>query len=188
MKESTDKKMVLKNISGYSALVGAALLLTPTAAEGKLVYVDPVDININSDNKFAYLDIDGDTKMDFKVALDTTLTTYFGYYYFYSTLKMSGMQADNMISVYQGFINKNSEMAEKKDYINWQYDAKFLAASATTYANTESAGNWLTDNENKYIRIKFKISDNTHYGWIKASVKNSMGAMQVTIHDWTYEK
>ena len=188
MKESTDKKMVLKNISGYSALVGAALLLTPTAAEGKLVYVDPVDINVNDENKYAYLDIDGDTNMDFRVSLDTFVTTYFSYYYFYSTLKMRGMQADNMASVYNGFINKNPDMSEKKDNVNWQYDANFLAASATTYAGTVSAGNWLVDNDSKYIRIKFKVSDKTHYGWVRASVKNSMGDMQITIHDWTYEK
>jgi len=187
--KSPFNNMMLRKISGYSAVVSAALLLTPTHAEAKVNYVDPEDIIVNAENKYVDIDIDGDTVNDFRVELiiDSTISTFYYYYTYYSTLFMKGLLPQNMISTFENFVIKNQKPENLTTIGKWDNNGVFCMASASTYGNTNSKGYWLTDNDSKYIGVKFNISGSIHYGWVRASVNNAMGAMQITIHDWTYE-
>jgi len=55
-------------------------------------------------------------------------------------------------------------------------------------ANTGQVGNWPINNVDKYLGVKFKISGNTHYAWVRLSVNYvSSSNMSVTIKDFAYQ-
>ena len=181
-----EEKLLLNKIAGYSALAGAALLLTPTAAKGDIVYVDPADIIVNSGNKFFEIDIDNDGYKDFKFNHSSS-EVWTGYEK--SALTIAGLDSYNYVSVTHVWVAKRTNDISVASGNTWEgseYFAKGYFYTATS-AYASAYGNWAPNADEKYFGIKFEISNLTHYGWIRASVSTNADNMKITIHDWAYE-
>ena len=184
--KNLEEKLLLNKIVGYSALAGAALLLTPTAAKGDIVYVDPEDIVVNSGAKTFDIDINNDGVGDFQFKLDThTLWSSVC-----STLSLDNLVASNYVSSTNGYVAKRTNNISVISGNNWKTNKNFVRGFYYTYYPSRwstERGNWKSESEDKYFGVKFKISGETHYGWIRASIVDPTGGMQITIHDWAYE-
>lgn len=61
-------------------------------------------------------------------------------------------------------------------------------AISLTFGSTYSYnryGNWSADSQTNYIGVRFNISGNTHYGWIRVTLNNLNH--ELIIHDYAYE-
>lgn len=67
-----------------------------------------------------------------------------------------------------------------------EYILGYYGTYQTNYSSTNivSYGNWEGES-NKFIGVRFDISGNTHFGWVRLSVPNDYSS--VTIHDYAYE-
>ena len=99
------------------------------------------------------------------------------------------------------FIAKHSNGYNINNTLSWNAENRPMASITNYYASyrtnyngtwkTEGTstkyGPWANDAENKYIIVKFKISDSWHFGWIRATVTLESGNSSLVIHDWAYE-
>jgi hypothetical protein len=181
-----EEKLLLNKIAGYSVLAGAALLLTPTAAKGDIVYVNPADIIVSSTIDSFEIDIDGDGFKDFKFNHFSS-EAWTGYSNSY--LYIFGMDTNNYVSATNLWLAKRTNDISVASGNTWKgskYFAKGYFYTSSTIWNVLD-GNWKTNADDKYFGVKFEISNSTHYGWIRASASMIVGNMQITIHDWAYE-
>ncbi|MFA6617722.1 MAG: T9SS type A sorting domain-containing protein [Candidatus Neomarinimicrobiota bacterium] len=182
MKKKTlafEEKLLKNKVAGYSVLAGAALLLTPSAAEGEIIYHDPEDIVVDSSNATVDIDIDQDGSADFKI--------YYNLYYSYYSSSVSF----DINALDQNYVSGQSSSVKKLSN-NVLISADNSWEKKPVFFNVDSAGstwgNWPPNSKEQYFGIKFLISGNTHYGWVKASVERSVGGdLLLTVHDWAYE-
>ncbi len=203
MKKKTlnfEEKLLLSKITGYSALAGAALLLSPTVAEGDIVYVDPADIVIDVSNNLYYLDMNDDEVNDvrFRHLKHTFYSTSTPYKYYMTTssiyMLLSGGNEAVFDSAYIKKLGADYTLSSYKAFHDWFPDAmarlyyfKTITSSTTSQTDTSNLGPWASDADHKFIGIYFNISGSSHYGWIRVSVQLSPHDTKITIHDWAYE-
>jgi len=196
----TEEKLFLSKISGYSALAGAALLLSPTVAKGDIVYVDPADIVIDVSNNLFYLDMNDDEVNDvrFRHLKNTFISTSTPYKFYMTTSSVSMLLSNSneavFDSVYIKKLGAGYTLSLYKDFSTSYPDAmaklyyfKTITSSTTSRTDTSNNGPWASDADHKFIGVYFNISGSSHYGWIRVSVQLSPHDTKITIHDWAYE-
>lgn len=182
-----EDKLILKKLASYTGVAAAAMLLLPANSHAEIKYYDPDDILISNDNRAYDIDINKDNITDFQIALNTSsyISTTF-YTYYYSSMNMRNIINGNLVVANNDFISKLSENMYIGPTAQWDNAAVFCEGTGS-YFDSTTRGNWTEDAYKKFIGIKFKISGEDHYGWIRASVYSKMYNMVVTIHDWAYE-
>lgn len=169
MKNSTPPKFN-KRLSQYGAMVGALIGLSEASAQN-ITYVDIDDYAGGPDDQFL-IDMDGDGTNDFAI-----VNSYTSYLY-------ALPNGDNEIlgSLSGGFAypyvlsdGNNISSGAPGSWLNTYFQS-------LNYGDC-SFGNWC-DITDGYLGVRFDISGNTHYGWIRMDV-NDDGAVW-TIKDWAY--
>ncbi len=182
-----EDKLILKKLASYTGFAAAAMLLLPSNSHAEIRYVDPDDVMIYNDNRAYDIDLNKDNITDFKIGLNTF--SYFSttfYTYYYSSMTMRRVMNDNRVMAFDDFVTKLSENMYIGPNGQWDDVAVFCEGTGS-YFDVTTRGNWTEDAYKKFIGIKFKISGEDHYGWIRASVHSTMYNMVVTVHDWAYE-
>ena len=181
--------MISKRIKKY-VKTAAAILSSSSLANASVVYTDVVpDVALNPNDTFN-IDINNDAIVDF----DLSFSTSSGGGGFTSRLiKMEGLLSGNSMLVNgSNYVDALSNSVSISTALtNWngnrrigfysQYSSYF---SSTTSTFTFSRGGW-SGLSNRYVGVKFDISGNIHYGWVRLSVGSSYNS--VTIHDYAYE-
>lgn len=168
-KDISSNKLLL----AASAVAGVGAILVPPPAEAAIVYSGLQELDVANSGSVA-VDFDGDAVMDVTF-VHSSYPSSSGNYQI-----MEGPAGD------VSFVG-SSDMPDRLVKGMLINDNGIVAKSVAVLAGENgigsSYGNFLGNSG--YLGIKFKISSNTHYGWIqyKANANASIG----TIIDWAYE-
>jgi len=162
---NSEEKLLLTKIAGYSTLVGVAMLLSPSAAKGDIVYVNPADITISLTSSFYNVDLNSDGEADIRfendnfntsssysmsVQYNTTSTTttgggitstydigysYYNYNYGSSRLYLNSVNSNSVITSSSSVVPIGSGITLTNNG-NWQNGSTFTLAQQ--YNNTSS--------------------------------------------------
>ncbi len=167
------KTQLDKRIAGYSALAAAML----TGAQGKAEIIKySSGAVINSNGQSVNLDFDKIDGDDLNLFLFSST--------FAKSFQVKNLDNDSggaflaaTFGIYVNAFALNQSSSIGTDNANWiagRNGIGFLCYSSTGYWNNQS---------NKYLGVRFDISGQTHYGWVKMSCDGT----SLTIHEYAYE-
>jgi len=186
---STSKEVQLKKrLLTYSLAAGVALSVgTKAYAEIQYTDIDPDKVIPHADNfktSDFLLDLNNDGTSEFKIIQSYSYTYYFDYLYSYDSVRVQSV--NNGLSVINATGDNNYVAAlNSNDLISSQQNfGSHHLLGGLSYYETSPIGQW-TDMENHFIGVKFKIDENTHYGWVRLSVTRD--CERFTVYDYAYE-
>lgn len=171
-KKTTDNQPN-KLLLAASAVAGVGAVLVPPPAEAAVVYSGERRDKISAGSLMQTVDFDGDGNGEFIFSLYADGTTY------YSQILNVGERPDVQVikdGNDPGKLQSNYTISSKKQFST--VDNDILAATLTS-----ATGKFL--DEKGFLGVKFKVGDNTHYGWIQYEANGD--ASVGTIIDWAYE-
>ena len=166
-------------------LLAGALLFGASNSYAEVVYTDITDVTYTVHGNQHPLDLDGDATVDFTLELFSAA----GADYSRVFCTTHGTNQAGIDSLYPTVAN-----------IAWGLDSgAVLDASFLTWTQSGGTGNeiflgFFTDGtffggqylgQEKYLPLKFEISGNTHYGWVRVAV--DFTATSFTVMDYAYE-
>jgi len=184
------KKSLQNKLKTYSSV--AAGVLVASSAGAQIVYTDinPDTTMIGIPNSFD-IDFNGDMTPEFQLKMyySSATTMTFARVYPQSSLNevmatsyVDVLNLNNTISAGQSFYNAGSVV----EIDDWELDMLELYTGTTT----TTWGKWGGTNTDKYIGVKFNLSGNTHYGWIRVDAdlsQTSSNNWSITIKDFAYQ-
>ncbi len=187
----------LKNkILKYSALTSSVIAL-PFDSNAQIIYEDLNDFILTTPGNFFEIDLNSDLNNDFKLTIFNSVlsgTQSYGPYAgipFINTVDGALVNGSNTGSFVT--VSSNPAALNYSNIINASdtFDANIddLATHATLsyqgYGMVSNiySGNW-SDQQNKYLGLKFTDGANTHYGWLRLSVSKT--ADTIIVHDFAY--
>jgi hypothetical protein len=170
-----------KNLAAYTAAAGAAgvaLLAAAQPAQARVVYT-PANTVVGYNNS-ALIDLNGDGTVDFSIGLVSGEHSSF----LFAQPKVAG----NAVRVGNngapaGFFGVPVGQGEK--FATSAY-AGFMAG-AGTYGNSAFFDGPWAGVTNRYLGVKFTITGQVHYGWVRLSVANWRHGGQIIITGYAYE-
>jgi methionine-rich copper-binding protein CopC len=191
------KKALQNRLKTYASV--AAGVVAASTAGAQIVYTDVnPDVTINTIPSSFDIDFNGDLTPEFQLKL-----YYSSSFYLARVVPMSPLN-EVMATSYVDVLNPNDIISGAQSFVNygsaleindWYLDLFELAFStysysSITYSSTGTWGKWGGANTDKYIGVKFDISGNTHYGWIRVDTDFSTtnpSAWSMTIKDFAYQ-
>lgn len=177
----------IKKLAAYSGLASSFLAIA-NKSDAQIIYTDIPDAFIEIGDVFP-LDIDGDSEIDFLFeaasisALEWSSAQVFGSL---NTTSYSFGNPSNQVIGSMGFLrpyanalNAGFEVDAGAEFLS--YDNNAFLASAFEGVPHGSFAN-VSD---KYLGVKFLISGELHYGWIRLDCSTS--PIQITLKDFAYE-
>ena len=185
------KKALQNRLKTYASV--AAGVMAASTAGAQIVYtdVDP-DVTINSFPSSFNIDFNGDLTPEFQLKLYYSTTMYLA-----RVVPMSPLN-EVMATSYVDVLNLNDIISSAQSFYNfgtalepsdWELDM-FELYYSSYYNSWSSWGKWGGTNVNKYIGVKFDLSGNTHYGWIRVDAALSTinpSTWSITIKDFAYQ-
>ena len=187
-KQKLMNKELLEKLKNYSK-TAAALAVVSGTANAQIVYTDVhPDTTLNTFPSNYEIDFDGDGNIDLNIKMQSSGTST--YTYFNIDVQVGASQTSVAASSsYVAKLSSNFHVggSTSSQFIqNSEMDMPMLA-----YAGYMASlnGNWTeTDNENKFLGVKFDISGATHYGWIRLTTHYvNKTDIHVTIKDFAYQ-
>lgn len=182
---------IYKNLNGsklkaYSAMA-AALTAGTASLNAEIVYTDIEDITIGIGENFE-VDIDGDGTMDFIFAASSLTGTYGTWSFATAFGDSAGVgnstnQAMGTVGTwydYASALDAGDNIGPDGDFLSNTGNAAVIASNFYGSA----FGNFPGEGE-KFMGVKFDISGNVHYGWIR--LESDLDAIFVTVMDFAYE-
>ena len=194
------KKSLQNKLKMYSSV--AAGVLIASSAGAQIVYTDVnPDTTLNTFPSSFDIDFNGDLTPEFRMKLYMTSSS--SPWHLARVFPMSSLN-EVMATSYVDVLNLNDVISSSQSFYNagasvsssdWKLDLFELAQSTytqggNTYTNTYTDGNWGGTNTDKYIGVKFEITGNTHYGWIRVDADLSTtttSTWAITIKDYAYQ-
>ena len=187
----------LKNrILKYSALTSSVIAL-PFDTDAQIVYEDLNDFILTTPGNFFEVDLNSDLNNDFKLTIFNSVlsgTQSYGPYAgipFINTVDgalVNGSNTGSFVTVssnpaalnYSNIINSSDTFDPNIDDL-----ATHATISYQGYGMVSNvySGNW-SDQQNKYLGLKFTDGANSHYGWLRLSVSKT--ADTIIVHDYAY--
>ena len=169
------KKSLQKKLKGYSLTAGA-MIAAGVSANAQVQYSGVINHSMVTFDTYN-IDLDGDGVDDFAMQLNTS-----------SSGSFSG-DIDRLVSnnnwMGTGFASAlSSGVAVNSAVADWDtndtpWDLGYYSqAGSAIYGPFPGAGD-------KFIGVKFDISGETHYGWIRVNL--AADAQSMTVVDWAYE-
>ncbi|MFC2149167.1 PEP-CTERM sorting domain-containing protein [Candidatus Auribacterota bacterium] len=141
-------------------------------AEATIIYTDIEDVYLDTNGENYAADLNNDATPEIK------FRHFNNYDFAYNTW-------DNSVVAYVGAYSYLFASALNAGITPTQfaYDSdKFYMF----YGNARSDGQWV-DVQDKYFAIKFDISGNDHYGWVRLDVGSKAAGHNITIKDYAYQ-
>ena len=185
------KKSLQSKLKTYSSV--AAGVLVASSAGAQIVYTDVnPDVTLNTFPSSFDIDMNGDMTTDFSFAMSAS-TAYSSFQKHNVVFNPATSNSFITSNTYVGVLNLNSAIGSTGSFENLGFHknmASFYSftAAGNTYSYTN--GNWTGSNTDKYIGVKFDISGNTHYGWIRLDASFAIpynSAWSLTIKDFAYQ-
>ncbi len=187
----------LKNrILKYSALTSGVIAL-PSDSNAQIFYEDLNDFILTTPGNFFEIDLNSDLNNDFKLTIFNSVLSGTQSYGLYSGIPfintvdgalVNGSNNGSFVTVASNPAALNySNIINATDIFDANIDD--LATRATLsyqgYGMVSNiySGNW-SDQQNKYLGLKFTDGANTHYGWLRLSVSKT--ADTIIVHDFAY--
>ena len=172
--DNLDKKLLAYSIAAGAVVLGGA------ETQAGVVYTDPADVTLDSNGETFEIQFSGATK--FKITFGEIT---------YSSIKYRGIgiySSTDSARILKMDIPQNYVKALSSNYIisdktgnnfsdGWQSNITSISDSFTR-GHFNGAGD-------KYVGLKFKIGENTHYGWVRINVDS--GVNSIIIKDYAYE-
>lgn len=179
MKKTTSTKLS-KKLASYGALT-AAIVGVADANGQSVVYTDITDFTGAAGDEF-FLDLDNNATNDFRVHAASNGDLFFQP--LTASNEALGTGSDNY--GYPFALDNGDPISASPTGIGMWLNQSYSAGAMSLFYNFGSgdyAGNFnnVTD---KYIGVRFNISGNTHYGWVRLDV--GLDAASWTIKDFAY--
>ena len=184
------KKELLEKLKNYSK-TAAAMAVVGGTANAQIIYTDVhPDTTLNTFPSNYEIDFDGDGNIELNIKMQSSGTTT-NYTYFHIDVEV-GTGQTSIAAASNGYIAKLSSNFD----IGGNTSSQFMQNSGSDMPMIRyikylgnTYGNWQeTDNMNKFLGVKFKISGSTHYGWIRLSTHYvDKSDIYVTIKDFAYQ-
>jgi hypothetical protein len=203
MKAKTTKSLA-KKLKQYSALAATAVVAD---ASGQVVYTDINDTTLVNNGDFFDIDLNNDGILEATINLYAFATSgSYGSFFYKSSYNGVGIDADTLrneiatsvstfatstgtysVGVAKAFslnnaINNTANWASNYIYAGAYANYSFVTPYGSNY-NTISVGQFPGAGD-KYMGVRFKLNNNTHYGWVRMSI--SQKSDTVTIKDFAY--
>lgn len=179
-----EKPILHKKLKAYSALAGSVIAVG-SIADAQVVYTDVTpDTTFTNNGDFYNLDLDNNSSVDFKLLL-TRL----------NNATTSGTSYINLVEVdpvsLNAAVGTSSTNIPLKLYLNnsigsslsWNPGGATTLPLGRTSSGTSTSGSWLGA-QDKYLPLRFEISGQTHYGWVRLDV--DANAKSFTVKDYAY--
>jgi hypothetical protein len=185
------KKDLLNKLKNYSK-TAAAMAVVGGTANAQIVYTDiDADTTLNTFPSEYEIDFDGDGNIDLNINMQSSGTSSFGYFKINARVGSSGTyilsSSGYIAKLNTSFLIGNSSTSSSI-YFAHHSGSDIKMVEYRSYIGS-AYGNWAsTDVDNKFVGVKFDISGNTHYGWIRLSTHVvDKTDMYATIKDFAYQ-
>lgn len=181
-----DKKLRSK-LSAYSAMAGAALVATPSAATIIYTDVNP-DQTLSSNGQSFNIDLNNDLTNDFTITLNIVTTGWSqgNTTSWVPTITPLNSNAVLNSNTYPNVLNNGATIGSSGTFNTANNQSlgvyRFWTSNGRSYSTTY--GSW-NNQSDKYIGLRLTVGSNTYYGWVRISVANQYKS--VTIKDFAYE-
>ena len=185
------KKELLDKLKNYSK-TAAVVAVAGGTANAQIIYTDvDADVTLNTFPSNYEIDFDGDGNVDIKVdLLDASSNLYFVQLLPEGTNTSVVGESGSYVAV----LNTSNLISSSNNFLTTSYNLLMGAyryvssTTSSTITSTTSFGYWQPGETDKYAGVKFDISGETHYGWIRLSTSyTSLDDMSVTIKDFAYQ-
>ena len=201
--QAVNKDFLNKKLASYSALAGAFAAIAP-ATQGAVVYTDVnPDDTIQISPTLYQLDMNGDLIADFALRVGSYQIPY-GTLLLDVNYALAVAGANNGIAGSTSMITTNSGAVYSFNLpyalgagvqvgpgMVFNVDTQQAAHSMGAFVLNPPIpliGNW-ADETDKFLGVRFQISGNTHYGWVRFDSKLSAGggSPYLIIKDYAYD-
>jgi len=168
---------IFEKITQYGAMVAA--IGTVAETNGQVIYTDIVDFEGDSASSFE-LDLNGDGVNDFtingssiQILVDASSNSIAG--------SLGGLSYKYPFALNEGSVIDGNQVWQSSNGQILRYKTSSGATSC------QYSSNWCGDTVDKYLGLRFDISGNAHYGWVRldVTVPNSMDNW--VVKDFAYE-
>ena len=146
----------------------AVVLSSSSLANASIIYTDVVpDTTLSTDGSVYNVDLNNDAVNDFSVVFDSN-----------GSSKSAGFQNPSGNS-YISYNNRVRVLGSGVTVFNSAYSSNWgsntnaafnLGFLSYSYYGSYSNGPWQGGQLNKFVGVKFDVSGNTHFGWVRLSV------------------
>ncbi len=170
-------------LSGYAlaaSAAGVSLLALAQPAEAKIVYTEAHHL---LKGKMSYeLDLNHDGIADFILRESDCRSCASGTALSVLPVAGNGASGTKYSSVWAFALKRGALIGTRR-----QFQAKFMAWAGTTGdGESNDFGSWVSV-KNRYLGLKFKIHEKTHYGWARLNVKVGRYTISATLTGYAYE-
>ncbi len=176
--ESLHQRLNAYALSASAAGVGVLAMAQP--AEAKIVYTEAHHV---LKGKMSYkLDLNHDGITDFTLRESHCHSCASGTALSVLPVAGNGASGTKYGSVWAFALKRGALIGTRR-----QFRAKFMAWAGTTGdGQSNDFGSWVNV-KNRYLGLKFKIREKTHYGWARLNVKAGRYTIAATLTGYAYE-
>ena len=187
---ATLKSKLERNLLAYAAAASAAslgLVGTASPAEARVIYTPKHQEIFTGGNEFLSIDLNHDGIFDFFFGLDGSSNDYLSLRVERRGSSVNGIQVGKSVSWYANARKRGGEIGPQKRFSPQLVMAARL--ESTSHQHYYLFGSWVNV-KGRYVGLKFKINDKTHYGWARWNVHIDQGpvlSIHATLTGYAYE-
>ena len=185
----------LNKIKNYSALSGAVLM--SSAANANIVYTDIDPDSLSIDGSVMEIDMDNDGSAEFFMFAGAGDFSSGSYGYKWAPIGPMVSYASvakgsqGSVYAYVGAYSASQNIGSNLDFFfPASLGDRAVLGNAFSYNPASvmfgTAGEFVNEGE-KFIGVRFNISDSTHYGWIRVDLHMTSDSTSLVVLDYAYE-
>jgi hypothetical protein len=162
------------------------ILFLPFSKSAQIIYHDIFDVTIDDINPQYDLDMEngiGGTGPDFRISYGTTPVANWFEFINSQTTSFGSMGSVLFDLVVGDVLNLNPSALIEPTSVTWS-DLSTQSQPLALYYLGGPQGQWAGGATDAYIGVRFEISGNLHYGWIRVDVESP--SPKLTIKDFAY--
>ncbi len=181
MKKKLLKDSLTNRLLKYSAAAGAIIAISSNA-DAQVAYSGTQNLDFSAQGVLHPLDLDGDGTDDFNFGLPGA-SSVFNSYTSYNSAFISNPASNSWVGSSDPYALSSSYAISASASFAGSGGGWNLGSASS--AGSNYSGNFPGQGD-QFIGVKFDISGETHYGWIRINLASSCDAL--TIVDWAYEE